>query len=317
LSAPFLSHACPLLSLSHRPHLSDRPQPPAHIPPLWTRPRPRDLRPPPHILAHFEPHAPLAHFPLLTCALSRTLSPPLSLCARDQVALPPLTEDHRSFCDRRRARAPSVASVSSASPSATRDTLRFAFSIPGLPGPRSPEHFLRSRSPPPSTQGSPHPHRPLSAPEFALEARNLPVPLIRPLLPFGPCNSSPELIRIVVSPPRRVTRSLVLLCQRGAHGRVRQIALSALELYTPNPYSLAVVVPLVSGEPSPRDRAALPHPRPTASRWISGVHPRSGGLDLIRVDLISALRSRSDCSPLSPSPVPLPLGPAGQPALVH
>jgi hypothetical protein len=39
-------------------------------------------------------------FPL-TCALSRTLSPSLSLCARNQGALPPPTVDCRAFCDRR------------------------------------------------------------------------------------------------------------------------------------------------------------------------------------------------------------------------
>jgi hypothetical protein len=44
--------------------------------------------------------------------------------------------------------------------------------------------------------------------------------------------------------------------------------------------------------------------------WISGVRPRSGNLDLIIADLISALQSRSNRSPLSPSLVPLPLGPA-------
>jgi hypothetical protein len=33
-------------------------------------------------------------------------------------------------------------------------TLQFAFSLPGLPGPRSPEHFLRSRSPLLSTRSS-------------------------------------------------------------------------------------------------------------------------------------------------------------------
>jgi hypothetical protein len=68
---------------------------------------------------------------------------------------------------------------------------------------------------------------------------------------------------------------------------------------------------------SPRDRAAPPRPRPAASRWISGVCPRSDSLDFIRAGLISALRSRSDRSSLSPSPVLLPLGPAGQPALVR
>jgi hypothetical protein len=115
LSVSFLSHARPFLSLSRRPQLSARPQTPAHVPPPWTRPRLRDLQPHSHVLAPFEPRASLTHFPLLTCALSRTLSPPLSLCARDQVAPPPLTEGRCPFCDRRQAHAPSVASMSSAS----------------------------------------------------------------------------------------------------------------------------------------------------------------------------------------------------------
>jgi hypothetical protein len=48
--------------------------------------------------------------------------------------------------DHHRARAPSVASVSSALPSATRDTLWFALPLSSLHGPCSPEHFLRSQS---------------------------------------------------------------------------------------------------------------------------------------------------------------------------
>jgi hypothetical protein len=141
------SCTCAALSLSCRPHLSARPQPPAHDPSPWTRPRPRALRPPPHVLAPFEPRASLAHLPPLTCVLGRTLSPSLSLCARDQRAPPPPTVDCRPFYDRRRACAPSVALVSSALPSATRDTLWFALPLSGLPGPRSPKRFLRSRVP--------------------------------------------------------------------------------------------------------------------------------------------------------------------------
>jgi hypothetical protein len=75
LSTSFLSYARPLPSLPRLPHLLAHPQPPTHVPPPWTRPRPRDLCPPPHVLGPFEPHAPLAHFPPLTCALSSTLSP--------------------------------------------------------------------------------------------------------------------------------------------------------------------------------------------------------------------------------------------------
>jgi hypothetical protein len=142
-----LLHARPLLSLSHRPHLSVRPQPPTHDPPPWTRPRRRDPWPPLHVLAPFEPRALLAHLPPLTCTLSQTLSHSLSLCAHDQRAPPPPTVYYRPFCDRRRARAPSVASVSFGLPSATRDTLWFALPLSGLPSLRSLERFLRNRSP--------------------------------------------------------------------------------------------------------------------------------------------------------------------------
>jgi hypothetical protein len=75
--------------------------------------------------------------------------------------------------------------------------------------------------------------------------------------------------------------------------------------------------PLVSGEPSPWDRAAPPRSCPASGHWIPGVRPRSNDLGLIIADLISALRSRSDRSSHSPSPAPLPLGLAGQPALVR
>jgi hypothetical protein len=74
-----------------------------------------------------------------------------------------------------------------------------------------------------------------------------------------------------------------------------------------------VAVPVISSETSPRGRAAPPRPCPAIGCWISGVRPRSGGLDLIRADLISCLQSRSGHSPLSPSPTPLPLGSTCQP----
>jgi hypothetical protein len=95
----------------------------------------------------FEPRALLAHLPSLTCALSQTLSPSLSLCPHEQRAPPPLIVARNPFCDHRHARAPSFASISCASPLAARDTLRCALPLSGLPGPRSPEQFLHSRSP--------------------------------------------------------------------------------------------------------------------------------------------------------------------------
>jgi hypothetical protein len=59
------------------PPLNSRPRPSP-----WTRPCLRVLWPPSHALTPFEPRAPLATFPSLTCALSRALSP----CALDQTS---------------------------------------------------------------------------------------------------------------------------------------------------------------------------------------------------------------------------------------
>ncbi|PWZ10899.1 hypothetical protein Zm00014a_034896, partial [Zea mays] len=70
-------------------------------PPPWTRPRPRVFWPPPHTLAPFRDRTPLAHFPLLICALNRTPFPSLSPCARTQAAPPPLTDVCHPFYGRR------------------------------------------------------------------------------------------------------------------------------------------------------------------------------------------------------------------------
>jgi hypothetical protein len=56
------------------------------------------------------------------------------------------------------------------------------------------------------------------------------MPLIRPLLSLCLRNSLLELIRIAVSPPRHVPRSLVPLRRRGTHGQVLHVALNM-----PNP----------------------------------------------------------------------------------
>jgi hypothetical protein len=68
--------------------------------------------------------------------------PSLSLCLRKLRAPPPPVDAHRLFCGRRCARAPSSATVSFALPSAARDTLRCALSLPATPGPCSPGCFL-------------------------------------------------------------------------------------------------------------------------------------------------------------------------------
>jgi hypothetical protein len=115
---------------------------------LWTRPRPRILRPRSSPRAPFDPRALLAHLPSSICALCPALSLSLSRSAHaNREPLPPPTDVRRLFRGRRCAHAPSSATVSSALPSATRDTLRCALSLPAAPGPRSLEPFLRSRSP--------------------------------------------------------------------------------------------------------------------------------------------------------------------------
>jgi hypothetical protein len=172
-------------------------------------PRARVLRPRSRVRATLEAACCSPTSPRLL-APSAKLSHPLSFPTHVTRQAPSrLTGERRPFCDRRRARPPSVASVSSASSSATWDTPRFALFIFVLPSPRSPEHFLRSRSPPPSTQdfsaSLPFSRRS----EFTIVASNLPMPLIRLLLSLCLRNSSPELIYAAVSPPRRVPRSLV------------------------------------------------------------------------------------------------------------
>jgi hypothetical protein len=102
------------------------------ISPPWTHPRPRVLRPRP------SPRALLTHLPSLICALCLALSP----CLREPRAPPPPADAHRLFRGRRCARAPSSATVSFTLPSATRDTLWCALSLPVVPGQHSPEHFL-------------------------------------------------------------------------------------------------------------------------------------------------------------------------------
>jgi hypothetical protein len=128
------------------PSLTSRPRPSP-----WTHPRPCVRRPPPHALAPLDlmPRSPT--FPR-SLAPSAELSHPLSRPARATRQAPPLlTEDRRRFATDVEPAAP-IPSLSSAASPAARDTLRFVLSLSSLPGPRSPEHFLRSRSPPQSTR---------------------------------------------------------------------------------------------------------------------------------------------------------------------
>jgi hypothetical protein len=142
------------------------------------------------------------------------------------------------------------------------------------------------------------------------------MPLFRQVSPQSPRNCSPEL----VAPPRDFShcglRSLAPPCRFCAHGRVRRVALNVPD-HLPKPLE-----PRHGCPPCLRRALAVGLSGATAlksdpGRWIPRVLPRSRSLGLISADLISALRSRSDRSSLSPSLVPLPLGSAGQPALVR
>jgi hypothetical protein len=127
----------------------------------WMHPRPHNPRPHPHALAPLEP-TPRSPTSPCSFAPSAEHSPSLSPCARIQATPPPLTEVRHPFYDRRWARSAPVALVSSASPSATRDTSRFAPSLSGPPSPLSPEFSRAAGAPPPSTRGVP------TSPSFAL-----------------------------------------------------------------------------------------------------------------------------------------------------
>jgi hypothetical protein len=141
-------------SLPRGPHssvpsasLTSRPRSPAVDAPTTTRSPATSARPRPFRSPHTT--RPL---PLLICTLNRALSPPLSLCAHDQPSSAAAHQGPPPFRDSHCAYVASVASVSSASPSAVRNTPRFAPSPSGLPGPHSPECFPCSRSPLPSTR---------------------------------------------------------------------------------------------------------------------------------------------------------------------
>jgi hypothetical protein len=134
-----------------------------------------------------------------------------------QGAPPPLAVNRCLFCGRRRACAPSSATVSSASLSAAWDTLRCALSLSAASGPRSLEFPYAVGAPPPS------PHQALAPPpllrdasasarsEQPARALNLVIAaLFSVRLFFG-------VARATVSSPSRVHRPLVLPRRRDAH----------------------------------------------------------------------------------------------------
>jgi hypothetical protein len=134
-----------------------------------------------------------------------------------------------------------------------------------------------------------------SAPEFPLEVSNPPVPLFPRLLPCPSSDCSPEQVSPVVGPLRRGLRPLVPLCRCHAHDRVRRATPNPLVPFPTShgPNAPSSLVNLHCGsERRHRWRSWNPD---RACRWISGVHPRSGGLGLTRIDLISVVRFGSGC----------------------
>jgi hypothetical protein len=200
------------LSLSCRPHLSTRPQPRAHDLPAVDAPTSVRSPAPSAPRAPFEPRALLTHLPSLIRALYQTLSPSLSLCPHVQRAPPPPAVDHCLFCGHRRVRAPSSATVSSASLLAARDTLQCALSLSAASGPRSPEQSLHSRSPPRCCPiKSLRLHRCFATPALPLKVSNPPAPLIWPSSICCLRDCSPEQSSVAASQPCRGLGSLVPL----------------------------------------------------------------------------------------------------------
>jgi hypothetical protein len=121
--------------------------------------------------------------------------------------------------------------VSFALPSATRDTLRCALSLPAAPSPCSPERFLVQ---PESAAVAPvEPlclRRCFATPTLLLEVSNLPVPLIWLSSLYSSRDCSSEQSSAAVSALRRGLRPLVPLRRRVGHGRVRQTSLIASRL---------------------------------------------------------------------------------------
>jgi hypothetical protein len=175
---------------------------------------------------------------------------------------------------------------------------------------------LRSRSPPPSTRGSTAPPPFSKCPGVRTRGEQPSYAFISPSIALVPAQllTGVSCAAAGPSPPRSASSGTP--CRFYAHGRVRRVSLNVSDPF-PKPLEPH------RGRPPRLRRALATKPSGATAHmsgpdcWISGVRPRSDGLGLIRADLISDLQSRSDRSSLSPSPAPLQLGLAGQPALVR
>jgi hypothetical protein len=140
---------------------------------------------------------------------------------------------------------------------------------------------------------------------FLLEVSNLPTLIFLYLLPWSSRDCSPEYIHTAVGPPRRVLRPLVPPRRRCAHGRVHHVALNAPESFPKSLEPCRGRSPHLRQDLAARSSGAAAHRTghpDRAGRWISDVHSRSGGQDLIRSDLTSTIQ----CKPSRPNPLPSP-----------
>jgi hypothetical protein len=108
-----------------------------------------------------------------------------------------------------------------------------------------------------------------------------------------------------IGPPHRVLRPLVPPRRRCAHGHVRHVALNAPESFPMSLEPCRGCSPRLRRDLAARSStaAALRTDQPDRTgRWISDVHPRSDGQDLIRIDLTSTVRYKAS----RPDPLPSP-----------
>jgi hypothetical protein len=207
-----------------------------------------------------------------------------------------------------------LATVSSASTSATRDAPQFPLPLPISLCPRSPTILraaaeVRHRRP-----GPPLCHRRhRGVPGTRFEVRNLSRPLQTCVLPSATFDSSPELFNAATEP----------LCRRpppsGAPAPTQSPPEDSTRLPQPprplrSPQRPAER-PRPSSPASPPPRGRAPPPQlavgeAKAGHPIPAVRPRSGGPVLIRPSPILAAYQRSNGpGPLPPHPASLPFGP--------
>jgi hypothetical protein len=117
-----------------------------------------------------------------------------------------------------------------------------------MPGPRSPERFLRSRSPPPSTRGSTAPPPFSKHPEVRTRGEQPFHAFISPSIAQCPRNCSPELVAPLRDLSHRSLRPLVPPCRFCAHGHVCRVALNVPDPF-PKPLEPHCGRPLISGDP--------------------------------------------------------------------